>query len=265
VAAICHDWEPGGERVFFDAYAARLRLLGGDVTAAQLWAAGRAPWDPAESPSYFREIELLSLARVAILGGLDERSQDETLAMLGWLRDHAAAAGRGAVVIEALALEGLALARAGASSQAHEQLDKALGLAAPEGFVGLFADLGAPMAGLLAQSLARRPAHDPLRPYLARLLQAFAAGAPTAPTAVAVAPAAPAAAGAAPARAEQLTERELEVLRLFAAGMTSAEIAAHFVVSINTVKTQLKSIYSKLDTHSRAELVARARALSLIA
>jgi DNA-binding CsgD family transcriptional regulator len=36
------------------------------------------------------------------------------------------------------------------------------------------------------------------------------------------------------------------------------------VVSVNTVKTQLKSIYSKLDTHSRAELVARARALSLI-
>jgi LuxR family maltose regulon positive regulatory protein len=264
VERICHDWEPGGERVFFDAYIARLRLLRGDVAAAQRWAAQRAPWDPAEAPSYFREIELLSLARVAILGPLDERSLDGTLAMLGWLRERAVAAGRGAVVTEALALEGLALARGGPASQAHEQLDKALELAAPEGFVGLFADLGAPMAELLAQSLARRPAHDPLRPYLARLLQAFAAGAPTPAMAGAVAPSAPEAAGAAPARAEQLTERELEVLRLFAAGMTSAEIAAHFVVSVNTVKTQLKSIYSKLDTHSRAELVARARALSLM-
>ena len=63
---------------------------------------------------------------------------------------------------------------------------------------------------------------------------------------------------------EALTERELEVLRLYAAGMTSAETAAHFVVSINTVKTQLKSIYSKLGAHSRAEAVASARKLQLI-
>jgi LuxR family maltose regulon positive regulatory protein len=55
----------------------------------------------------------------------------------------------------------------------------------------------------------------------------------------------------------------VEVLRLFAAGMTSPEIAQHFVVSINTVKTQLKSIYSKLDSHSRAEALARARELGL--
>jgi len=99
---------------------------------------------------------------------------------------------------------------------------------------------------------------------LARLLQAFASGAPAQAPAATVIPSAPRAAGNAPAGAQQLTERELEVLRLFAAGMTSAEIAAHFVVSVNTVKTQLKSIYSKLDTHSRSELVARARALGLI-
>ncbi|HWQ11242.1 MAG TPA: LuxR C-terminal-related transcriptional regulator, partial [Roseiflexaceae bacterium] len=68
----------------------------------------------------------------------------------------------------------------------------------------------------------------------------------------------------APPPPEQLTEREREVLRLFAAGMTSQEIAQHFVVSINTVKTQLKSIYSKLDAHSRSEAVARARALGLL-
>src|SRR5690606_18833027 len=121
-----------------------------------------------------------------------------------------------------------------------ERLDEALRLAAPEGFVGLFADIGAPMAELLAQNLTRRSAHDPLRPYIARLLQAFASGAPAQAPAATVIPSAPRAAGNAPAGAQQLTERELEVLRLFAAGMTSAEIAAHFVVSVNTVKTQLK-------------------------
>lgn len=264
VAAICREWEPGGERVFFDAYIARLRLLAGDLAAAQRWAAERAPWDPNEAPSYFREIELLSLARVAILGVLDERSFERMPAMLRWLRERAVAAGRGAVVIESLALEALALARAGATPQAHERLDEALKLAAPEGFVGLFADLGPPMADLLAQNLARRSAPDPLRPYLVRLRQAFASGAALQSAPATPIPAPPRTVSAAPTGAEQLTERELEVLRLFAAGMTSAEIAAHFVVSVNTVKTQLKSIYSKLDTHSRAELVARARALSLI-
>jgi LuxR family maltose regulon positive regulatory protein len=65
--------------------------------------------------------------------------------------------------------------------------------------------------------------------------------------------------------AEPLTERELEVLRLLAAGMSSPEIAQHFVVSINTVKTQIKSIYSKLDVHSREDAIAKARALGLLA
>lgn len=60
------------------------------------------------------------------------------------------------------------------------------------------------------------------------------------------------------------TERELEVLRLFAAGMTSAQIAEHLVVSINTIKTQLKSVYGKLDAHSRAEAIAKARRLHLL-
>ncbi len=58
--------------------------------------------------------------------------------------------------------------------------------------------------------------------------------------------------------------RELEVLRLLAAGMSNPEIAQQFVVSINTVKTQIKSIYGKLDVHRRADAVAKARALQLL-
>jgi LuxR family maltose regulon positive regulatory protein len=261
VEAICRDWERGGERMFFEAYVARLRLLAGEVEAARRWAAGRAPWDLAESPSYFRELELLTLARVAVLAGQGGEGLSDALAMLDWLRESAAAAGRGLVVIETLALEALAHAKLGDMATAQERLDAALALAAPEGFVGLFADLGLPMAGLLTQNLARRTPADPLRPYLARLSGAIAVGGstPAAPLAPALAASGPAGPGV-----EALTEREREVLRLFAAGMTSAEIAQHFVVSVNTVKTQLKSIYSKLDTHSRAELVARARALNLI-
>jgi LuxR family maltose regulon positive regulatory protein len=262
VEALCRDWEPGGERMFFDAYVARLRLLGGDLEAARTWAGQRTPWDPAEAPSYFREIELLTLARVAVLAGDGASDLAGTLAMLGALRAAAAAGGRRAVVSEALALEALALERVRATGEAQSRLDEALALVGPAGFVGLFADLGAPMAALLAENLARRGPADPLRPYLTRLLGAFDGK----PAPVVPAPPAPvlATAGAGALGAEALTEREREVLRLFVAGMTSPEIAQHFVVSVNTVKTQLKSIYSKLDTHSRAELVARARALNLI-
>jgi len=53
-------------------------------------------------------------------------------------------------------------------------------------------------------------------------------------------------------------------LRLYANGLSSSAIAAHFVVSVNTVKTQLKSIYNKLDCHSRAEAIARARELGIL-
>jgi LuxR family maltose regulon positive regulatory protein len=239
--------------------------MAGDLAAARRWASERAAWDPAEAYSYFREIELLTLARVAVLGrsdSADDTRLTDTPALLRWLCEQAVAGGRGAVVIETLALEALGLARAGEEAQAHEQLDRALAQAAPEGFIGIFADLGAPMAALLAQNLSRRSSTDPLRPYLMQLLRASAPdhAVQTSPTATERSTQRAAGDGS----LEALTERELEVLRLFAAGMTSPEIAQHFVVSINTVKTQLKSIYSKLDTHSRAEAIAKARALHLL-
>ncbi len=196
------------------------------------------------------------------LGSIDEAALAETLALLGALHEQAIAGGRGAVVIETLALEALALAQAGDGARAHERLGAALAQAAPEGFVALFADLGTPMADLLSQNLARRVATDPLRPYLTRLLHAFAGDQLEQAPQIGIEQPAQRAIGN--TSLEALTERELEVLRLFAAGMTSPEIAEHFVVSINTVKTQLKSIYSKLAAHSRAEAIARARALHLL-
>ena len=263
VEELCRDWAPGGERVFFDAYVARLRLLEGDAAAALRWAAARPPWDPAAPPSYFREIELLTMARVAILAG--EGDLDGVLAMLEALREQARAAGRGATVIETFALEALAHARRQAPAAARERLDAALTLAAPEGFVGLFADLGAPLAGLLARGAEAEAQDERAGTHLRRILAAFRGGTAPAPATEPASATAPPPAHERPDPGQEaLTEREREVLRLFAAGMTSAEIARHFVVSVNTVKTQLKSIYSKLNTHSRAELVARARALKLI-
>ena len=64
--------------------------------------------------------------------------------------------------------------------------------------------------------------------------------------------------------AETISEREIEVLRLLSDGLTYQEIAQTMFVSVNTVKSHLKSIYGKLGVHNRREAVARARLLRLI-
>ena len=67
-----------------------------------------------------------------------------------------------------------------------------------------------------------------------------------------------------PSPAILLTERELSVLRFLPSRLTNAEIARECLMSVNTVKTHLKSIYAKLGVASRAETVERARLLGLL-
>jgi len=61
-----------------------------------------------------------------------------------------------------------------------------------------------------------------------------------------------------------LSERELEVLRLIEAGLPNKKIMKALFISLSTVKTHTKNIYSKLEVHSRTEAVARAKRLNLL-
>ena len=63
---------------------------------------------------------------------------------------------------------------------------------------------------------------------------------------------------------EPLSERELEVLVLIAAGKSNRSIASELFISVGTVKTHLNNLYRKLDSHSRTQALARARDLNLI-
>jgi DNA-binding NarL/FixJ family response regulator len=63
-----------------------------------------------------------------------------------------------------------------------------------------------------------------------------------------------------PGRDMQLTERESELLALLPTGMTNRELATHLFLSENTIKTQLRSLFSKLDVRNRVQAVAVARA-----
>lgn len=64
--------------------------------------------------------------------------------------------------------------------------------------------------------------------------------------------------------AASISEREQEVLRFVAAGLSNKEIATKLVVADSTVKTHLKNIYRKLEVNSRVQAVMRARTLKLL-
>ncbi len=68
----------------------------------------------------------------------------------------------------------------------------------------------------------------------------------------------------APSQERLISEREQEVLRLVAAGLSNRDIAGTLVITTGTVKKHLEHIYNKLDVHSRTQLIFKARALGLL-
>jgi LuxR family maltose regulon positive regulatory protein len=235
---------------------ARLLLAQGDVHAAAQWTTD-AGLSPDDEPDYPREPAYLVLARVL----LAQNDPGPALTLLQRLLAQAATRGRAGSVIEIQALRALALAAHGDHASALGALTEALTLARPQGYVRVFADEGAPMCALLAQLSTARPgqqhAAGRLGPgYLAALVRACGQ-ADTAPPQRR-------AAAAPPGLAEPLTGRELEVLRLLAAGRSNQRIAHDLVVALDTVKKHVTHVLGKLGAANRTEAAARARQLGLI-
>jgi LuxR family transcriptional regulator, maltose regulon positive regulatory protein len=230
---------------------ARLLLAHGEVALAARWA-GERGLDADDQPGYAREREYLVLARVLLAEDAPERA----LGLLRRLHDLAVGQQRTGSLIEIRALQALALAAAGDQPGALDALTGALTLAAPEGYVRVFVDEGAPMAALLARvtpDVGVPPA------YLGRLRAAFGrAGSHRAP------PGGRAAAVVTRGLVDPLTDRELEVLGLLATGTTNREIADDLVVTVETVKKHVSHILDKLGAANRTQAVARARALRLL-
>jgi LuxR family maltose regulon positive regulatory protein len=63
---------------------------------------------------------------------------------------------------------------------------------------------------------------------------------------------------------ESLTDRELAVLRFLPTNLSAGEIGNEMFLSVHTVKTHMRRLYAKLDAHTRAEAVQRARAVGLL-
>jgi LuxR family maltose regulon positive regulatory protein len=233
-----------------------LYLAQGDVDAAAQLVAERdlqparlAAEGETSSALWDRLPEYLLLARVMLAQG----QPDAALALLADLVAAAEASGYLVALIEATILQALAHHRKRGDAQALQRLGHALALAEPQGYVRPFLSASKPVDALLHQAIARgvRAA------YAGRVLAAFVAqarehGASLAPDATMG------------RLYEQLTEREHQVLRLLAAGLSSTEVAEELVIAVSTARSYIKVIYRKLDVHSRDEAIARGRQLGLL-
>lgn len=248
--------------VLADFQQAYFNLLRGNTLAAMRWLEERrlAPGETLKHQpalgrqqdyieTHMRKYELLLLARIFLLKGQAARA----LELLEALSDQARQLERTDLAIEIHILRALAFQQVGDDDRACTALAEALSLAEPGGYVRIFLDEGEPMLRLLRQAISRGlfPA------YAAKLLAASAQPAPP------QAEAAPAA-SISQALIEPLSERELEVLRLLAAGLSNPEIAGKLYVAVSTIRTHCKSIYGKLGVHGRWEAAQRAQALGLI-
>ena len=179
----------------------------------------------------------------------------ESLGLLARLLHAADDGKRMGSAIEILVLQALAYAAHGDRPAALVSLERALSLAAPEGYVRIFVDEGMPMARLLSAAAA----HGIMPDYTARLVAVFEAEEHKSAESSPLPPARPA-----QSLVEPLSQRELEVLQLIAQGRSNREMSQRLFLALSTVKGHNRMIFSKLLVQRRTEAVARARELGLL-
>jgi len=203
----------------------------------------------------------------AILAGLSERDrnrgemrvataalrlgQDDprgAAAALAPVLERSATPGWPSWLIEAFLLDAIARDRLSELPAAERSLERALDLAEAEGTVLWF--LMHPAPELLQTRANQQTAHSV---FIARILDQLARTAAVSPAVGTRLPVQP------------LTPSEIRVLRYLPTHLSAPEIAGELSVSITTVKTHMRNLYAKLGVHRRAEAVASARALSLLA
>jgi LuxR family maltose regulon positive regulatory protein len=148
----------------------------------------------------------------------------------------------------------LAYIRQGAREKAQQQLLALLRTTQSENYLRLYLDEGEELADLL-RGLLPQIREKTLLAYTRRILNAFDRETSTSDTKTH-----PDAA----LLLEPLSVQEQKVLRLLAAGNSNAEIARELVVSVNTIRTQVQSIYRKLNVNNRVEASAVAKQLGLV-
>jgi len=222
----------------------------GNLNAAANWVKERG-LSIDDKLSQRREGEHTVLARILIAQDrLEEADQ-----LLERLIENAEARTRFRVVIEMRLLRALTFYKRNDVHSAWGDLSQALALAEPGGFIYTVISEGKPMAELLEKILEEMKKADAekkfsfSKAFVKKLLSTFKAAKPSKKALDLV---------------EPLSERELEVLHLLAAGLSNQEIAQKLFISLNTVRTHTKNINTKLNVHSRTQAAARAKELGIL-
>jgi LuxR family maltose regulon positive regulatory protein len=228
------------------AIRARMLIAHGRHGEARAWAQ-RAGLSPTDELTYVREYEHTTLARLLVAEAADGGAEilPAALALLERLRTAAEQGRRDGSRLEILVVQALARDAAGNRVGAFAALDAAIEFAEPEGYLRVFLDEGPSMTRLLKAAAKRSKAPG----YLHELVRASTGPEPS-----------PASQGL----VEPLSEREMEVLRLLRSDLDGPGMARELVVSLNTLRTHTKNIYTKLGVGSRRAAVRRAEELELI-
>jgi LuxR family maltose regulon positive regulatory protein len=225
-----------------------------DVVAAQVLILLRQR-DLAEAAHLAQTQDLpLSHARVHLAQG----DTSAAIALLEPFGHAAEAKGWADEQLQVMVLQAVAYHAHGEKSKAVQLLDDALRLAEPEGFIRIFVDEGTPMTTLLREAAKRGTAPTYVRQLRAALRETWEFGEVRMLREVT---------GSTPVTQlliEPLSERELDVLRLLRTELDGPGVARGLMVSVNTMRTHTKNIYTKLGVTSRRAAVRRAEELHLL-
>jgi len=264
------DYSPNVQPV----HASRARVLAatGDLVGARAWARDHGVAVDDEL-SYFREYEHITLARVLLAEhtgtGTPESAEslEAALALLDRLLAAATDGGRVGSVIELEVLRATAYDANGDRGAALEALRHAVDLAETDGWVRVFVDAASALTPLFRELAPTQPRCG----YVHELRDAVMAGnAANGVTRGAASETAPSPESAPPLEpgvglVDPLSDRELDVLRLLGSDLDGPAIARQLVVSLNTVRTHTKHIYTKLGVNNRRAAISRAHQLGLLA
>ncbi|MFN2168560.1 MAG: LuxR C-terminal-related transcriptional regulator, partial [Anaerolineae bacterium] len=259
-----------------DLQQAHFLLAQGDLAGAARWAENRGLMPGASAQirpdlgtdqdlvsTRLRKYEQILLARLFLLQGQAAAALDLLDSLLALARQL----GRVDLTTEIQILRALACRAEGQDAPAMAALTEALSLAEPGGAVRVFLDAGEPLRFLLSdfRLWIEEPARqiDPqgqnrLRRYADQLLAAFPGQETPSP------PETEHPISNIHYLVEPLSERELEVLRLLASGLSNPEIADELVIAVSTVRSHCKNIYGKLGVHKRWDAVQRGQELGLV-
>ena len=224
-------------RTMVAALHAEVALAQGDIPSASHWT---DQMTKGVDPSSLGILYGLTKARLSLAEG---RRADAAKIFSG-VYESVSQKGLTAIMIDVCAWQALA---ADTPKEALQFLQTALKMAQPEGFIRTFVDKGEPMKFLLERMKAEG---GELKDYVLTLLSAFgeekAQGIRNQPL------------------VEAMSERELEILRLMAEGLSNRDIAERLVITVGTAKSHVHHILEKLGTESRMQATAKAREIGLI-